>query len=180
LLRAHSANVLELLLDVTHAAEDLAAIILELRLAGATRANATAQLRHFCSSAGEPWEKIFELRKLHLELTFACASVPGEYVEDQLCSINDASVYFAFDVALLRWGKIMIKQNKVGARAGNRSGDFFQFAPPDQSSRVEFVASLEDFSYDFGPRTGREFAKLRHRFVDGKTRSKLGLVSICP
>ncbi len=63
---------------------------------------------------GKPGQHVFQLRQLHLQLAFTAAGVPGKDVQDELGSVDDPRIYFFFDVALLRRGKLMVHQDQVG------------------------------------------------------------------
>ena len=81
-----------LLLDVPDAAEDFSAIGFKLGFTGAACADAAAQLRHFYAASGKARQHVFELRQLYLQLAFAAAGVPGEYVEDELRAVDHADM----------------------------------------------------------------------------------------
>jgi hypothetical protein len=71
---------------------DLAAIGLELRLAGAPRADAAAEPRQRGPGADEARQQVLELRQLHLPLALARARPPREDVEDELRAIDDLAL----------------------------------------------------------------------------------------
>jgi hypothetical protein len=148
LLGTYAPNLLELLLDVAHAAGYLPAIGFQLCFSRPARADAAAKLRHLHATAREPWKQILQLRKFYLELAFTRARMAGKDVEDQLRAIDDAGVQLALDVALLRWRKIVIEENDVGSRAGHRPGDLLKLAAADQCCRIELVAPLDHLTYD--------------------------------
>ena len=84
---------------------------LELRLAGATRADAPADDAQAAAEALEmlphsPHARkvVLELRELDLELALGAAGMLGEDVEDQLGAVDDARRQRILEVALLRRG----------------------------------------------------------------------------
>src|SRR5271166_572358 len=101
LLPADAAHVLQLLLHVTDAAVNLAAIGFELSLARAARADTATELRHFHAAPGEAREQVFQLRQFHLQLAFASSGVTGENVEYELGTVDNADAKLALQVALL-------------------------------------------------------------------------------
>ena len=85
-LLRHLAEALAQLLDAL--ADDLA-VALELRLAGAARADATAEARELLALAGEARQPVLELRELYLDATLPRARVAREDVEDHRRPIDD-------------------------------------------------------------------------------------------
>ena len=63
---------------------------LELRLAGAARADAAAEPLEVLPHAAHARQVVLELRELDLELALGAAGVLGEDVEDQLRAVDDA------------------------------------------------------------------------------------------
>src|SRR6185437_15555910 len=109
--------------DVVDAEIDLSAISLELRLAGASRTNAAAELRHSAASSGKAGKLVFELRKLHLQLPLARAGMASEDVEDQLRAVDNAARQLRRQVAKLRRREIVIEEDEIGVGTGGDSCD---------------------------------------------------------
>ena len=85
-----------------------AAVAFELRLAGASRADARAERSAAAAEALEmlplpahPRQVVLELRELDLELPLGADGVLREDVEDQLRAIDDARIERVLEVALL-------------------------------------------------------------------------------
>ena len=81
---------------------DPPAIGLELRFAGAARADAAAQPRQRGGRADEPRQQVLQLRELDLQLAFARPRAPREDVEDELRAIDDLAVERLLEVPQLR------------------------------------------------------------------------------
>src|SRR5438309_1008769 len=71
LLRADPPHILELLLDVSHATINLAAIGLKLRFTRTAGTNPTAELRHLRTATRQAGQQVLQLRKLNLQLALA-------------------------------------------------------------------------------------------------------------
>src|SRR6185369_12457749 len=75
---------IDLLRDHADAVPDAPPVSLELRLAGAAGADATAEPGQGVARAHEPRHQVLELRQLDLELPFFRLGASGEDIEDQL------------------------------------------------------------------------------------------------
>src|SRR5439155_5492103 len=75
---------------------------LELRLAGAARADPAAEPLEVLPHAAHARQVVLELRELDLELALGRDGVLGEDVEDQLCAVDDARTERVLEVSLLR------------------------------------------------------------------------------
>jgi hypothetical protein len=139
---------------MANAAIDLAAVGFKLGLAGTSRPNAAAKLRHFRAPTGEPRQHVFELRQLNLQLAFARARMRSKYVENKLGAVDHARVHNIFDVSLLRGGKVVIEKNEIRRTGRCGAGDFLQLAGTYQRSRIWAVAALQSLADDL--RTGAD------------------------
>ena len=93
-----------------------AAVGLELRLAGASRADAAAEALEVLPHAPHARQVVLELRELDLELSLGGHRVLGEDVEDQLRAIDDARVERVLERALLRRVELVVDEEHLGAR----------------------------------------------------------------
>jgi hypothetical protein len=109
LLCAYASNIFYLLLYVPYPTIDLAAIRLQLSLAGTARADATTELGHFYSASAQARQEILQLRQFHLQLSFSRAGMAGENIQDQLSAIDHSRTNFSLNIALLRSCEIMIE-----------------------------------------------------------------------
>src|SRR5579862_485737 len=89
----------------------------------------------------------------------------SEDVENQLGTIDHSRVDDLFDVALLRCGKVVVKQQKIRRYRRGRTSDLFQFSPSDESCRVRLVAALQKFSCNLCAGTSRKRTQLVERFL---------------
>ena len=97
---------------------DAAAVGLELRFAGAQRADAAALSRQRVARSDQPRHEVLELRELDLELAFPRARAAREDVEDQLRAIDDLAVERLLEVAQLRRRQLVVEDDDVDARFG--------------------------------------------------------------
>src|SRR5262252_5783972 len=124
LLRADAADVLQLLLQVPHAARDFTAISFEFRFAGTTGADPAAELRHLHAMTHQPRHHVLQLCQFNLELAFSSSRVARENIEDELRTVDDAALNDLLNVALLGWAEIVVKQKHIGIDRRNSARDF--------------------------------------------------------
>ena len=97
------------------------AVGLELRLAGAARADAAAEALEVLPHAAHPRQVVLELRELDLELSLGADRVLGEDVEDQLGSVDDARLRAAFSSSRCCDGReLVVDEQHLGARVAVR------------------------------------------------------------
>jgi hypothetical protein len=140
---ADATDGVELGLDVVETQVDLAAIGLELRLAGATGSNAAAKLRHGATASCQARELVFQLCQFYLELTFTGLSMAGEDVEYELRSVNDVAGQPRFYVAELRRGKVVVEEYKRRVGAGHGANNLAEFALADKAGGIGPLAALD-------------------------------------
>ena len=91
------------------------AVGLELRLAGAARADAAAEALEVLPHAAHARQVVLELRELDLELALGAHGVLGEDVEDQLRPVDDARLERVLEVALLRGLELVVDDQRLSA-----------------------------------------------------------------
>ena len=91
------------------------AVGLELRLAGAPRADAAAEALEVLPHAAHARQVVLELRELDLELALGADGVLGEDVEDQLGPVDDAGLELVLERALLRRVELVVDEQHLGA-----------------------------------------------------------------
>jgi hypothetical protein len=160
LLSAGAADGFKFVLELKQAALDAATVGFELRFTRSSGSDATAELRHGFTPAGEAWEHVFKLGELDLQLAFAGAGVAREDVEDELGAIDGAARQGVFKVAKLRGAEIVIEDDNVGLRRRSDAVDLLDFAAADERGRISFGAPLLSFRNDVGTGAGDEFAEL--------------------
>ncbi len=121
-LRPPLPHLLDLALDRLDARANAPAIGLELRFAGAARADAAAEPRQRRPRSGEPRQQVFQLRQLHLPLAFTRSRAAREDVEDQLRSIDDLALEPVLELAQLAGRQLVVEDDHVhvGFGAGCR------------------------------------------------------------
>lgn len=161
LLMSNAPNRFQLRLDMVDAQVDLATIRLELRLTRTPRSNAAAKLRHRSTASRQTRQLVLQLRKLHLKLAFASPRVPSKDVQDQLRSIDHMARKPSFNVAKLRWGKVVVKQNQRRVRARHHLNNLFKLALTDQTRRIGPLSTLHQSRRNRRSRRSSKLLKLR-------------------
>ena len=139
---ALAPHPLDASLEVLDAPADVAALVLELALAGAAGADAADLLRETAPSAGEPRQHVGELGQLDLELALASAGAPGEDVEDEPGAVEHLGAGRRLEGLLLGGGQVLVEDDGARAVAARRVGDFLDFAFADQERGIEPLQPL--------------------------------------
>ena len=105
---ALAAEAPQPLAEQRDAAAREAAVGLELRLAGAARADAAAEPLEVLPHPAHARQVVLELRELDLELALGADGVLGEDVEDQLRAVDDARLERVLERALLRRAELVV------------------------------------------------------------------------
>src|SRR3954471_5188084 len=153
---------------MAHAPVNLPAVSFKLSLTRPAGADATAQLRHLNTPPSESRQHVFQLRQFDLQLSFAGSSVLGEDVEDELRAVDHSDIDYFFDIALLRGGEVVVKQNQIGRHGGYRCCNLRQLPASDQRRRVRTVTVLQEVADNFGARTSSKSLEFVERFFGGK------------
>ena len=119
------------------------AVDLELRLAGAARADAAAQARQVLPLAREPRQQVLQLRQLHLQLAGQAVGALREDVEDELAAVDDLHLQRAFEVALLRRRQRVVEDDDVGAALLHQRAHLLNLARADEGCRVDAPDRLQ-------------------------------------
>ena len=163
---ADLAHVLKFLLQLLDLAVDVAAVGLELRLAGAARADrrraARGRLAHEVRPhTGQARQQVLVLRQLHLQLPLARPGALGKDVKDQARAVEHAHAEFLLQHAHLRRGELVVKHCEVAV------------VGEDQLPQLRHLALAEE-----GARVGRGLALQQrcHRLAAGRLyeRGELG------
>ena len=93
---------------------------LELRLAGAARADAAAEPLEVLPHPAHARQVVLELRELDLELALGADGVLREDVEDQLRPVDDARLERVLEVALLRRLELVVDDQRLRAEPRER------------------------------------------------------------
>jgi len=113
---------------VPYAPCDFSAVRFELGFTRASRADATAELRHFNAVSCQARHHVVQLRQFDLQLAFTGSRVPRKDVEDKLRAIDYPALNNLFDVALLGWAEIVIEQEHIGIDGSGRARNFLKLA----------------------------------------------------
>ncbi len=145
---AGALDVLQAALERGDAIAREAAVGLDLRLAGAPRADAAAEALEVGPQPAHAREVVFELGELDLELALGAVRMRGEDVEDHGRAVDDRHADGLLEVALLARRQLVVAGDQVrvgGLRGGLRLGDL---AGPEVSVRVRRFAALDHLADD--------------------------------
>ena len=122
------------------------AVGLELRLAGAPRADAAAEALEVLPHASHPRKVVLELRELDLELALRRSRMLGEDVEYQLRPIDDAQLERVLEAPLL--ARIEVVVHHEGLRPGlrHRGLQLLEAALAEVGARVGSGPTLHDLA----------------------------------
>ena len=170
--RPAGANAFQIVLDLLDAASDAAPISFQLCFTGSTRSDAAAEPGHLNAPPGETRQQIVQLRQFYLETAFTSAGARRKDIEDELGASDYARADRFFEVTLLRRGKLVIEDDKLGAGGGRFGRQFLNLPLTDERSRLRAGPGLNRSAYDYRARAGREFRQFLERFlrVDGGRR----------
>ena len=145
---ARALDVLEAALERGDAVAREAAVGLDLRLAGAPRADSAAEALEVGPQPAHAREVVFELGQLDLQLALGAVRMRGEDVEDHGRAVDDGQADGLLQVALLARGQLVVAGDQVGvggARSGLCLGDL---AGAEVGVRVRRFAALDHLADD--------------------------------
>ena len=90
------------------------AVVLQLLLARAARADAAAQPGELGAASPQPRQQVVQLGQFHLQLALPAASSAGKNIQNQLGAVNHLQVQFALQIAQLRGREVVIEDDQVG------------------------------------------------------------------
>ena len=143
----------------------LAAIDLELGLAGSARADsgaraAAAHARQMRPLAREPRLQVGELRDLDLQLAFQGPRALRENVQNELAAIDHAQLHLVLEVARLRGRQRVVEDRERGASGRGDLAHLGGLTLADKSARVGSLELLADGRSDRCTRAFRQRAQL--------------------
>ncbi len=168
--RARALDVLQAPAQRRDAVARQAAVGLDLRLAGAPRADPAAEPLEVAPQPAHAREVVLELGELDLELALGAARVRGEDVEDHGRAIDDRQAERLLEVALLARGQLVVAGDQVrvaGLRGGLRLGDL---AGPEVGVRVRLLAALDHLADDRHAGGAQQLAQLGEVVALGQRR----------
>ena len=124
--------------------------------------------------AGSNIEKIVDVRAIDRTAHPSYLTAIGEDVEDKLRAVDHSDIDYLFDIALLRGGEVVVKQNQIGRHGGYRCCNLRQLPASDQRRRVRTVSVLQEVADNFGARTSSQSLEFVERFFGGKFRDVRG------
>ena len=126
--RSMLPHCLQVLFETLYLALDDAAVAFQLCLAGASGADAAAQTLQVRPASGQAGQEIFLLSKLDLKSAFVGLGTLGEDIEDECRAVYYLDVKGFFQVALLRWGELIIEDDEVVAKLVFKRNKLLEFA----------------------------------------------------
>jgi hypothetical protein len=112
-------------------------------------------------AADKPRGEVLELRQLDLQLAFRALGPLREDVEDEAGAIDDATIEFALEIALLRTGQRVVEDDEIRASRRAQRRHFGHFAAPGKKSGIGLLAASSNNTRDIGPRARRQRLELR-------------------
>ena len=164
---ADLAHLFKLLAQLLYLAPDVAAVGLQLGLAGAARAYwrrpARSGLAHQVGPhARQPGQQVFVLRQLHLELALARAGALGEDVQDEAGAVQHLHAQLLGQHAVLRGGELVVEDREVALRVGYELLELGHLALADERARVRRRTLLEHHARDLAAGGVHELRELLH------------------
>ena len=161
---AATTDLVDAVAQQLDASADQPAIGLELRLARSAHADTAFLPLEVGPAADQPRGKVLELRQLDLQLAFRALGPLRENVEDQAGAIDDATIEFALEIALLRTGQRVVEDDEIRAGGRTQRRHFGHFATPGKKRRIGLLAAGSNDTRDIRPRARRQRLELRQPF----------------
>jgi hypothetical protein len=149
--------------NLSDAIANAPAVRFEFLLARTPRSDSAAEAGEILAAAREARQKVIQLGKLDLQLTFAAARVPRENIEDQLGSVNHMAVRALFEVAQLSGRQVSVKNNERRLVQARFDFDFLDLAPSNEGGRINLVAHLKNGSRHLRARAARKLRQFAER-----------------
>lgn len=139
---ALGTHVLYPIFQFSNPPPDPAPVRFKFLFAGAACPDSSPESRKQYAVAGEAGQKIIQLCKLHLQLSLAASSPPGENIENELGAVDHFQVNYFFEVAKLRRGQIIVEDYQIGARAVGEAANLLRLPATHEGRGVGLVGSL--------------------------------------
>ena len=136
---------------------------LELRFAGAARADAAGLPFEVLPHAGQARQRVLELRQLDLQPRFPRAGAAREDVEDQLGAVDHLALGRLLQVAHLCRREVVVEDDHLRLALLDEQHQFFELALADERCRVDGPAALHQRAGDDRARRVGEQRQLLHR-----------------
>jgi hypothetical protein len=88
------------------------------------------------------------LSQLNLKFSLVASGSLGEYIQDELSSIDDFALNLIFQASLLCRREIVVKDNEVGVKFVFHLDEFFNFPFSNKIFWADGGPELKDFSND--------------------------------
>ena len=163
---ALAVHRLELALEAGDALVHPAAVALELRFARPARADAAGLALEVLPHAGEPRQRVLELRELDLQPRFAGARTAREDVEDQLGAIHDLDAERLLEIAHLGRREVVVEDRDVRVHAARDVAQLVHLAASDVVRRVYAATPLPQRRGGTRARGVGEARQLLHRALE--------------
>src|SRR4051812_4635895 len=157
---ALTAELLESLAQLGDAAAREAPVGLELRLAGAARADTAAEAFEVLPHPPHSWQVVLELRELDLELPLGAHGVLGEDVEDQLRAVDDPRLERVLERPLLRWCQLVVDDQHFRPRLAISLLELLELSLADVGARIGQPPVLDDLPDRLDASGARELLQL--------------------
>ena len=158
--RARAGDVAQAPAQGRHAAAQEAPVGLELRLAGAPRADPAAEPLEVLPEPLLARVGVLELGELDLQLALCRVRVLGEDVEDHGGAVDDARLQAVLERALLPGAQRALGRHEVGLEALHGRLQVLEAPAAQVGARLRPVAPLHDGLGDLGARRPQQLAEL--------------------
>src|SRR6266566_5556864 len=143
-------DVFEPLLEHRDLATNDAPVGFQLRFAGTSESDATANTRQVRPHAGEPRQQVLELRQLHLELRLVTARARREDVENDFGAIHHAHAEALLELDALHGREALVEEHQRRAGRGQLVLQRFDFALTEVEVRRRGIDALDGPADHFG------------------------------
>ena len=166
------AHLLQLRLELVDLAVDMAAVRLQLGLAGALGADGplaagTGLALQMGPHADQPGQQILILGQLHLQAALTGAGPLGEDVQDQAAAVQHLHAGHLRQHPQLGGRQVVVENHHGGVFLLDHAADLLHLALADKAVRVRLVPALQDGAHSLTPGGIHQGGKLRQALLVG-------------
>ena len=168
---ADTAHLLQLRLQLVDLAADVAAVGLQLGLAGALgadgRAAGAALPLQMAPHADQAGQQVLVLGQLHLQAALLGSGPLGEDVQDQAAAVNDLHAQQLGQDADLRRRQVVIEDHHGGLLVVHHALDLLHLALADEAVGVRLLPALQDDARRVAARRVHQLRQLHQALLVG-------------
>ncbi len=152
-----------------------AAVDFKLCLAGAACSNSACLTRKVGPHSGETRQKILQLRKLDLEAALTSSRTSRENIENQLGAVQDLAAGQLFEIAPLRRGKLVVKNQRRHVLFSALPGNLLGLPLADIEGCRGLLQFLDNGIHHLRAGSGSELTQLRQGILNVPATHSLAL-----